>query len=182
MIAHIEESYRRDGVTGELTWQNPIGGGEWADKLLEHKIVFLDELRGNKWLPADLLRMLDNKNVWIPVKGGFTVWQPDYVVITSSMPPWEIYSKDVWTTSNRPEQIVRRIYYAREYKRDLTSAEGDINYIEYTQETPGGRIPQEGSIWDHYVKKVAPTWESENNAAAVEGYIPLPERLKKHKT
>ncbi len=86
------EALEEDGVP---FWKLPCGGGSnvWFDGYDAQPNVLFDEFKGrmSKW-PLDLLlRVLHEYPEQVPVKGGFTWWNPDMIVLTSNLYPWQWY-------------------------------------------------------------------------------------------
>lgn len=62
------------------------GDYKWFDGYTNHKIVIIDDYRGEYPLPL-FLRLLDRYPMSVPIKGGFTNWAPKRIYITSNIQP-----------------------------------------------------------------------------------------------
>lgn len=74
-------------------YRAPIGGGFWMDGYDGHKVVLIDDFLGaaSKISLVHLLQLLDNYPVQVPVKGSFTWWYPELIIMTTNQHPWEWY-------------------------------------------------------------------------------------------
>lgn len=77
---------------------------QWFDGYTGQQAVLIDDFRGNFCSFHSLLRYLDRYPMRVPVKGGFTVWKPTRIYITSSKHPSSIYNVD-----EDVNQLLRRI-------------------------------------------------------------------------
>lgn len=76
-------------------WTSVDACCKWFDGYDQHREVIMDDFRGESDL-ALLLRLLDRYPMEVPVKGGFTNWNPYVIYITSNFTPRECYStKDI---------------------------------------------------------------------------------------
>lgn len=77
---------------------------KWFDGYNGQPAVLIDDFRGNFCSFHSLLRYLDRYPMRVPVKGGFVVWKPERIYITSSKHPSAIYNVD-----EDVNQLLRRI-------------------------------------------------------------------------
>lgn len=104
---------------GSRVWRRPLGSASWFDGYSTQNLVFLDELRGSTYKFDDLLQMLDYDCPQVPIKGGFTDFNPEMILITSNSHPRETY---LHINDENKEQLVRRIdhiLHIKKYKQDL---------------------------------------------------------------
>jgi len=100
-------------------WVAPIGcNGGWFDQYHGQPLAVLDDFAGKLtgYRLDDVLRLLDRYEVIAPVKGGFTLWRPAIIVITTNIHPskW-------WDYTERREQYAalrRRIALVYSWGRD----------------------------------------------------------------
>lgn len=91
----------------------------WFDGYTNQDVVVFDEYdkEGGKLNFRHLLRYLDKYPVRVPVKGSTVEFNPDYIVITSSVHPEHIFPQGDW------EQVERRlthIMYRQKYEDEWT--------------------------------------------------------------
>jgi len=79
----------RRKYTSDLYFK-PLGKDFWFDGYDLHKVVVLDDFSGEIPL-KDLLSILDNYVVQVPVKGGFTWFNPETVIVISNLLPNKWY-------------------------------------------------------------------------------------------
>ena len=73
---------------GRSLWT--VSSHDWFDGYCNHEIVLLDDYRG-EYPIALFLRLIDRYPMQVPVKGGFTEWNPSKVYITSNVEPRDWY-------------------------------------------------------------------------------------------
>jgi len=110
-------------------WEPPITTSKkestWFDGYVGQKVVLLDEFEGH--LPLNsLLKLIDKYVRQVPVKGGFTWFNPDTIILTCNEHPskWYSYGDRV----QKEIALRRRICEVFEYK------EGYIDEIEGRQD------------------------------------------------
>jgi len=76
---------------GYLPYVLPIGKDFWlTPAMCGKKYVIIEDFKSNLSL-KDLLNLLDKYPIEVPIKGGFTWWLPDIIVITTNKSPWDWY-------------------------------------------------------------------------------------------
>lgn len=93
----------------------PVDANMWMDGYDLHPDVLLDDFAGaaNHIALVNLLQLLDRYLVQVPIKGGFTWWQPNRIFLTTNIHPRDWYD---WST--RAEQwraLSRRFTHVMEY-------------------------------------------------------------------
>lgn len=77
-------------------WPVPLTGAKWFDGYIGQPIAIIDEFvgRASKFPLAKVLRLLDRYRLQVPVKGGFTYFNPTVVYVTTNIHPsrWYDYS------------------------------------------------------------------------------------------
>lgn len=68
----------------------PPSGGFWFDGWEGQEAALIDEYTGF-WTLAQTLQVTDRYNIRLPVKGGFTVWNPRRIYITTNIHPYLWY-------------------------------------------------------------------------------------------
>lgn len=84
---------------------------EWFDGYCGQKIAIFDDFRGDFCTLHYLLRLLDQYPLKVPIKGGFTDWKPEHVIITCPILPERVYS-----TNENLNQLLRRIDIIKLFK------------------------------------------------------------------
>lgn len=81
-------------------WVSPLSfddGGRWFDGYVGQPLAIFDEFDGRfgGWRLAPLLRVIDRYSLLVPVKGGYTWWEPEEIRITTNFHPseWFDYSE-----------------------------------------------------------------------------------------
>ncbi len=84
----------------------PPGGVPWADGYTGQTDVILEDYSGE--IPLRLfLRMLDHYPLKLQVKGGFTMWIPQRIWITTNSPPQDWYGTMEYTGSPLERRLTR---------------------------------------------------------------------------
>lgn len=107
-------------------WRNNINL-EWFDGYDNQHDVLIDEFRDNFCEFSKLLQLLDNYEIKVPIKGGFTIFNPKRIIITSTKAPWELYASE----DEDMFQLYRRI------SKLIT-----IEHFNVASEVVGNTIPQ----------------------------------------
>jgi len=69
----------------------PIGKQFWLTQAaLQAKEILIDDFKSNLSL-ADLLQLLDEYPLEVPMKGSFVWWCPDVIIITTNRSPFDWY-------------------------------------------------------------------------------------------
>lgn len=108
----------RDNCRLEDLYFKPVDANMWMDGYDLHPDVLLDDFAGasNHIALVNLLQLLDRYLVQVPIKGGFTWWQPDRIFITTNIHP-----RDWYDWSQRTEQwpaLSRRFTKVMDYSHD----------------------------------------------------------------
>jgi len=74
-------------------WCSPIGPGGWCDGYMGQPTALFDDFGGKfeGWRLSDVLRITDRYVGRVPIKGGFTMWRPERILITTNFHPREWY-------------------------------------------------------------------------------------------
>ncbi len=81
----------------------------WWDGYAGEEIVLLDDFRGEVMKPHNLINLIDNHDASKPIKGGFIMFAPGYLLITSPDHPINWWPNWYLKTDNNWAQIRRRI-------------------------------------------------------------------------
>jgi len=100
---------------------------KWFDGYDSNHDVIIDEFRDNFCEFSLLLQLLDNYMIRVPIKGGFTIWNPKKIIITSTKAPWELYASE--------DEDMFQLY------RRLSKVTTLVNF-ECASEVAGNTIPQ----------------------------------------
>lgn len=98
----IWETYGVNGVYPPTTYK-------WWDGYDGHRVVLLDELRGDWCTFGQLLRLLDRYPYTVETKGGTRQIQVTTWFITSSRPPKDLYSTFTFDAQEKVDQLLRRL-------------------------------------------------------------------------
>lgn len=99
--AAIEEVHPDD-------WWMANRTSEWFDGYCGQSDVVIDEIRAKNW-PYDLmLLLLDGRDRYVPIKGGFTLWNPRTVYITGPLSPEATYHGQL-QYQGKIDQLQRRL-------------------------------------------------------------------------
>jgi len=74
---------------GGEDWHWKTADGSWFDGYVGQKTVIIDEVTACDMPLSLFLQLIDRYVFRVPVKGGFTEWNPDTVVMTSNATPAE---------------------------------------------------------------------------------------------
>lgn len=98
-------------------YRPPLGKDFWqTPDLYKSDYVLLDDFKANLAL-ADLLQLLDQDAVKVPVKGSFIWWRPKFIVITTNVTPHDWYQfKD---RSFEKEALFRRFTGCYLFEKNL---------------------------------------------------------------
>ncbi len=101
-------------------WTMPIGSSsQWFDGYDRHERVLMDDFAGrmSKMPLTLLLWVLDIYPRYLPIKGGFTWWLPNYIAITSNYHPRKWYD---WKQREESyKALARRIDKVVLFDRDM---------------------------------------------------------------
>jgi len=120
---------------------NPRKGSVWFDGYTNQEVLVMDDFYG--WLePSTLYRLLDIYPMQVPVKGGFTWAQWNYVFISSNVRPEEFYRKEVM---DRLDQLAyeRRFHRIGEMQKLYDEEENDYFIDIKWQKYEDGVVPVE---------------------------------------
>jgi len=92
---------------------------KWFDGYTGQELVIMDDFRKNMLGDWNyLLRLLDGYGLAVQVKGGFAIWKPKIIIITSPATPHEAFS---WVNKegeeqgwDKEEQLIRRLTHENE--------------------------------------------------------------------
>lgn len=84
-------SYVYSQINKDNFWRNN-NNLLWFDGYDNQQDIIIDEFRENFCEFSFLLQLLDNYEIKVPIKGGFVIWKPRNIYITSTKAPWELYA------------------------------------------------------------------------------------------
>ncbi len=110
----------------ENCWDAPVGSNNWFDGYAGQKVAIIDDygIDGTVYKLADLLKILHGWSQKVPVKGGFTIWNPETIIITSNYHPLTWYklnanlekeTRDRWISY---QALVRRFTHVLFFMED----------------------------------------------------------------
>lgn len=103
-------------VGGKDFWWKPAGE-TWFDGYVGQKTVIMDEMTNSDVALAQLLQLLDRYCFLVKIKGAFTVWNPDCVVLTSNVSPAEWF---VWEEAGNRKHNAMNSEHFRALARRVT--------------------------------------------------------------
>lgn len=111
----------------------PVDVNMWMDGYDLHPHVLLDDFAGaaSHVSLVNLLQLLDRYTVQVPIKGGFTWWQPDHIYLTTNLHP-----RDWYDFNGRMEQYLALKRRVTRVKYWLPEVEGDNVLLDFNV-TPG---------------------------------------------
>lgn len=101
----------------------PIGKDLWFNTYQQQPEVLIDDFSGNIGL-TQLLQLLDRYPIQVPVKGGFTWWCPNTIIITTNIPIEDWY--DYTTRQDSFEALQRRIHHTKTFEGALNGLTNTI--------------------------------------------------------
>lgn len=82
--------------------------GDWFDGYQGETDVLIDDLRANDWKYNFMLKLLDGRDIRVPIKGSFTIFSARRIWITCPYKPEVAYAGQV-TYHDNIAQLLRRI-------------------------------------------------------------------------
>ncbi len=82
--------------------------GQWFNSYIGQEYVIIDEIRAKNWSYDLMLKLLDGYERRLPIKGGFTTWNPKTIYITGPLTPEETYGGTL-KFHGSIDQLLRRI-------------------------------------------------------------------------
>lgn len=102
---------------------------KWWDGYRGQQVILFDDFRGQ--IPFNvMLRILDRYPYAGQVKGGYCNINSPVIVITSSLRPNKVYMSDKLQKEDSLKQLLRRIDYVYELRRN-----GDFHEVEEVKES-----------------------------------------------
>ncbi len=93
--------------------------GQWFNGYEGQGHVIIDELRAKNWSYDLMLRLLDGYDLRVPNKGGFTIWTPHTIWITTPLDPQATYAGTL-KYHGSIEQLLRRVTNIVECEKEGT--------------------------------------------------------------
>ncbi len=143
-------------------YRTPLNvGTQWYDGYDLHKIVLLDDFSGSSshMNLVALLQLLDRNPIQVPIKGGYVLWLPEKIYLTTNLLPskwytWEGRGQQYLALARRFTSV--RVYYGNdvyiEYKKEENEwkegwwrdncPEEAKSYYDFDPLGPGGYIDQ----------------------------------------
>lgn len=81
---------------------------QWMDGYYGQEVVIIDELRPKDWPYARMLKLLDGYEILTAIKGGYVIWNPKKIYITTPFKPEDTYFRTAHSEGGI-EQLIRRI-------------------------------------------------------------------------
>jgi len=126
-IERIKES-------GKDYWRSNIGGGQWFNGYAGQPIALLDEVRAGEWKYSTMLQILDGYELRCPTKGGFTIWNPEIVYITSPKNPEDTYAGQLQFGDGHIDQLKRRITETIHFEEVEAAEQNPPDNVEYIEQ------------------------------------------------
>lgn len=87
---------------------------QWFDGYCGQRVVIFDDFRWNHTSFSFFLRLLDRYELSVPIKGGFTRWNPAFIFITTPKTVIETFDYDN-RESEDLKQVERRIHHSIQF-------------------------------------------------------------------
>ncbi len=115
----------------------PVDKSFWMDGYDGHPAILLDDFSGaaNHVSLVNLLQLIDRYQMQVPIKGGFTWWQPDRIYLTTNVHPADWYTYQ------------DRMCHYEALKRRFTSV---IEFTATTREQYNPLVLLERPKWDKF--------------------------------
>jgi len=110
-------------------WRSNISGSKWFNGYFGQPIALIEELRAKLWPYSTLLELLDGYQIRTENKGGFTIWDPKIIIITSPKSPEDAYKGQLEFVDGHIDQLLRRISIIKEFK----APQEDFDYEAYNE-------------------------------------------------
>lgn len=118
---------RRAAEFGDSIYYKPPGG-LWFDGYSQQSVCVIDDFAG--WLPFTfLLRLIDRYPMQVEVKGSYTEFTSETIIITSNNPPEEWYNWEALKHHNGKEALLRRITQIHHFVR-TSPTQVNVNRIK----------------------------------------------------
>lgn len=101
--------YDEIAKSGKDFWRSSATGGKWFNGYYGQPIALLDEVRAGEWKYSLMLQILDGYEIRLECKGGFVIWNPEEVYITSPKSPQDCYEGQLQYGDGHIDQLMRRI-------------------------------------------------------------------------
>lgn len=138
----------------------PISNGAlWLDGYDREPTVMLDDFSGalSKWSLTETLRLLDRYPVLVPIKGSFTWWIPETIIVTTNIHPFRWYK---WKgRENQYYALHRRFHEVWYFPLTGEAEEQDLETFFYDEEVIW---PGEATL--HHALPVPPVWFHDGNS------------------
>lgn len=102
---------------GGEDWHWKTADGNWFDGYCGQKTVIIDEITACDFSLSLFLQLIDRYVFRVAVKGGFTEWNPDTVVMTSNVVPTEWFA---WEEAGKRKRNQMTILHFRAFARRVT--------------------------------------------------------------
>lgn len=100
-------------------WRSTLDGSKWFNGYWGQPAAILDEVRAAMYPYVAMLQILDGYEMRLPYKGGFCIWNPDVIIITSPVKPEDCYKGQMDFNDGGIDQLLRRITEVREFKAPI---------------------------------------------------------------
>lgn len=102
----IEEAKEKYGEDYWLSHES----SKWFDGYNGQRCAILDDIRPSTWPMFTLLRLLDRYKYQVEIKGGYTWWKPERIIITAPGRPEDVYKNyETGQPFDHIDQLIRRI-------------------------------------------------------------------------
>lgn len=103
---------------------------KWFDGYHSERVAILDDIRTNSCPFNFLLRLLDRYKLNVPIKGGFTFWTPQTIIITCPVAPQKLYvHRETGEEWDHLDQLLRRIDEIRDFDAEPYGSRPDDGII-----------------------------------------------------
>jgi len=103
-------------AAGADFWWKPAHG-MWFDGYVGQKTAIFDEVTNSDIPLSMLLQLLDRYVFYVPIKGSYTAWTPDLIVLTSNVFPSEWFE---WIEDGKRKHNMMSVQHFRALARRVT--------------------------------------------------------------
>lgn len=110
---------------GNDFWISP-GGLQWFNNYNGQRTAILDDIRVGSCPMNMLLRILDRYTIQVPIKGGFTLWNPEVIIVTCPVRPEKLFvNRETGEQWDHVDQVVRRVTVFRDFDEEPYNGEDE---------------------------------------------------------
>lgn len=90
------------------SWWRSGRNDKWFHNYWGQEVAIIEELRPGNWEYPFLLQLTGDREIYVEYKGGFCIWKPKVIIITTPETPEQTYKGQV-TYHDNIDQLIRRL-------------------------------------------------------------------------